>query len=64
MLHTMKRLYWLIQSIFNPVYSDEYRQYGEGEYLARHGVANEVSEKFNMIEGNAVIKLDKHLKHI
>ena len=58
----MKRLYWLIQSLFNPVYNDEYRRLGEGEYLAKHGVANE--DKVHMIEGEAVIKLDKHLKHI
>ena len=60
----MKRLYWLIQSIFNPVYNDEYRRLGEGEYLAKHGVANEENEHIRMIEGEAVIKLQKHLKHI
>lgn len=53
----MKRLYWLIQSLFNPVYNDEYRRLGEGEYLAKHGVGNEVKE----IKGKAVIELQKHL---
>ena len=60
----MKRLYWLIQSLFNPVYNDECRRLGEGEYLAKHGVANETKEDYKMIEGEAVIKLQKHLKHI
>lgn len=60
----MKRLYWLILSMFNPVYSDEYRQYGEGEYLARHGVANDIDDTVKTMQGLPVVKLSKHLKHI
>ena len=61
----MKRLYWLIQSLFNPVYNDECRRLGEGEYLAKHGIANEIDRPdIRMIEGKAVIQLQKHLKHI
>lgn len=58
----MKRLYWLIQSLFNPVYNDEYKRLGEGEYLAKHGVFNGVNKPdIHMIEGEAIRKLDKHL---
>jgi len=60
----MKRLYWLIQSLFNPVYEDERREYGTGEYLARHGIANSIDDQVHMIEGESLVKLDKHLKHI
>lgn len=61
----MKRLYWLMQSLFNPVYNDEYRRLGEGEYLAKHGVGNEVNKPdIKMVEGKALVQLSKHLKHI
>lgn len=61
----MKRLYWILMALFNPVNSDELmRMGGWGEYLAHHGVENEIDDEVHMIEGEAVIKLDKHLKHI
>lgn len=53
----MKRLYWLIMSLFDPVYSEEYRKLGEGEYLAKHGVANDIKDDIKMIEGEAIKKL-------
>ena len=65
---SMKRLYWLFQSLFNPVYRDEYNRLGEGEYLANHGVGNSEKVKdINTIDGyrmgKVLSKLDKQLKH-
>lgn len=61
----MKRLYWLILSMISPVHNDEYNRLGEGEYLASHGVFNDIQKPdIHMVEGEAVIKLQKHLKHI
>lgn len=53
----MKRIFWLILAHLNPVWNDELRRLGEGEYLAKHGVYTEVK----IIEGEAIVKLDKHL---
>lgn len=52
----MKRIYWLIMSIVWPPYIGEYKRLGEAEYLARHGAI-----EWKEVEGEAVIKLDKHL---
>lgn len=49
----MKRIYWLILAHLNPVWNDELRRLGEGEYLAKHGVYMEVK----MIQGEAIRKL-------
>lgn len=61
----MKRLYWLLLTYFSPAHNDELNRLGEGEYLAKHGVCNEINKPdIQMIEGKAIIKLDKHLQHI
>lgn len=58
----MRKLYWLILSMISAAHNDEYNRLGEGEYLASHGVANEIEKPdIRMIEGEAVIKLQKHL---
>ena len=59
----MKRLYWLILTLISPAHNDELVRLGEGEYLAKHGVSNEIEKPdIHMIEGEAVIKLLKHLR--
>lgn len=60
----MKRLYWLLMSLINNDYSLEYTKYGEGEYLAKHGVPNGVDDAPTVIEGEELVKLDKHLQQL
>ncbi len=60
----MKRLFWKLLTYISPAHNDELNRLGEGEYLAKHGIANEVKEDYKVIEGEAVIKLQKHLKRV
>jgi len=57
----MRRLYWLIQSLFNPPYEDDRRKHGTGEYLADKGIANEIDDSVYTLQGEPLVKLDKHL---
>lgn len=59
----MKRIYWILMALFNPVNSDELMRLGGwGEYLAKHGVANEIDDELHMIEGEAIRELSNITK--
>jgi len=58
----MKRLYYLFLTLVSPAHNDEYNRLGEGEYLASHGVMSEDRPK--MIQGEAIVRLSKHLQNI
>jgi len=55
----MKRLYYLFLTLVSPAHNDEYNRLGEVEYLAKYGAI-----EWKEVEGEAVVKLQKHLHHI
>lgn len=60
----MNKLFWKLLTYISPAHNDELNRMGEGEYLAKHGIFNEIDDMkgIHTIEGQAVIKLLKHLK--
>lgn len=65
----MKRLYLLVKytllACFDTTHSYELTKAGGwGEYYAKHGIGNSIDDTVNTLQGEPLVKLDKHLRHI